>query len=236
MCGFISYDQATITSNEDWFARLGDISSQLKKIPSYSAYPAFGGDTNKRIPLVVNENSKLRLVDAIWWFDGEANIRGQTQLGKLTSFNARNLERPFWKSALKRHRGIVLASSIGESKLVGKTKHQYLMQSHQGFLLGALYRKLDNGDYLCAIITRDAHPKMAPYHDKAFPLFLPNQEGFIATWLNAPEQVPNEVKHLLAEPKLFPNLHVKRVKSYKSAQPVGNVMDNLQSDAPELLA
>ncbi|MEM0911756.1 MAG: SOS response-associated peptidase family protein [Pseudomonadota bacterium] len=136
---------------------------------------------------------------------------------------------------LKCSRGLVIASNIGESKVVGKTKHQYLMQSQQPFLLGALYRKLNNGDYTCAIITRYAHPKMEAYHDKVVPLFLPNDNNFVQAWLTQKDTVPPEVDYLLNTPKLYPNLHVQRVKSYKSAIPVGNIEDHLSSDQPELL-
>lgn len=235
MCGFVSYDERTITTNDGWLSRLKTIAGQLIRIDSYTAYPAFGGDINKRIPLLIYENSVLKQVNAVWWFDAHTDADGITEIGKRTTFNARNLTSPFWASAVKQSRGLVIASRIGESKLVGKTKHQYLMQSQQPFLLGALYRQLTNGDYACAIITRDAHPKMAAYHDKAFPLFLPNDDLFIEAWLTAKGNVPAEVDHLLNAPKLYPNLHVQRVKSYKSAVPMGKVTDNLLSDHPDLL-
>ncbi|GEM_PF-2166306 len=235
MCGFVSYDERTITENDSWLNRLTFIAKRLQHINDYTAYPAFGGDTSRRIPLVVYENGDVKQVDAIWWFDAHVTEEGVTEIDKRTTFNARNLESSYWKSSLKRNRGLVIASKIGESKLVGKTKHQYLMQSQQPFMLGALYRKLQNGDYTCAIITRDAHPKMEAYHDKAFPLFLPNDDEFIRAWLIEKDTIPAKVDHLLNEPKLYPNLHVQRVKSYKSATPMGNINEHLDSDQPDLL-
>ncbi|MGQ8366236.1 SOS response-associated peptidase family protein [Glaciecola sp. 1036] len=234
MCGFIGYDERTITETPDLFDKLNSLSDCIARIPSYSAYPAFGGDLSKRIPLII-EDDGIKLVNAIWWFDAYQNNDLATALGNRTSFNARNLQSPFWRAALKHQRGIVLASSIGESKLVGKTKHQYLMQSKSPFLLGALYKKLPNNDYACAVITRDAHPKMEAYHDKAFPLFLPVLSHFLDKWLLAKGEIPSEVEQLLESPKLFPNLHVQRVKTYKSGQPMGKISENLISDHPEYL-
>lgn len=265
MCGFVSYEQATIREYPQWEAALTSVAKldtdanqsllqdndniTTSKTPlwfllshwaSYAAYPAFGGDINKRIPLLIEEDGQLKRVEAIWWFDASCQKYQQNEqidsatnvtiLGRRTSFNARNLDSPFWKGALNKHRGIVFANHLGESKLVGKTKHQYLMQSKEPFLLGAVYRKLANGDYCCAIITSDAHPKMTPYHEKAFPLFLPVDNAFLLLWLSKQNAEHTHIQHLLNEPKLYPKLHVQRVKTYKGKQPVGNLNDILLPD------
>lgn len=232
MCGFVGYEQATVVEYPEWIDALVEapqLQFALKQWPDYNAYPAFGGDTSRRIPLLINENGEFKQVSAIWWFDtfSEDNI---TYIGKRTSFNARNLQSPFWKGALNKCRGLVLATQLGESKLVGKTKHQYLMQSKAPFMLGAIYKRLPNNDYACAIITRDAHPKMSPYHDKAFPLFLPFQNAFIDMWLGAANAQEPQIQSLLNEPILVPNLHVQRVKTYKHKQVIGNINATLISD------
>ena len=232
MCGFVGYEHSTIREYQQWVAALEEsqtLSGIIESWPAYSAYPAFGGDTKKRIPLLIEEDNQLKQIDAIWWFDASTQNE-QTFLGKRTSFNARNLDSPFWKGALNKSRGVVLASQLGESKLVGKTKHQFLMQSQAPFMLGAVYRKLTNGDYCCAVITRDAHPKMTPYHEKAFPLFLPIENTFLNLWLGESNSEHAQIQALLHSPKLFPTLHVQRVKTYKSKQPVGNINDVLISD------
>ncbi|MDT0593256.1 SOS response-associated peptidase family protein [Glaciecola petra] len=245
MCGFVSYEQATIKEHPQWEAAMTSVAQLpleflLSHWRSYSAYPAFGGDTNKRIPLMIRENGELKRVEAVWWFDANCQEYQQSEkgdstsnitvLGRRTSFNARNLDSPFWKGALNKHRGVVFANHLGESKLVGKTKHQYLMRSQEPFLLGAVYRKLPNGDYCCAIITRDAHPKMTPYHEKAFPLFLPVDNDFIGLWLSTQNAQHAQIQYLLNAPKLYPSLHVQRVKTYKDKQLVGNINDILLSD------
>jgi putative SOS response-associated peptidase YedK len=232
MCGFVSYENATIREYPQWTASIDlpeTLSLLLDTWPDYQAYPAFGGDINKRVPLLICEEGVYKQVFAIWWFDAFSENE-MTFLGKRTSFNARNLDSPFWNSALNNNRALVLATHLGESKLVGKTKHQYLMQSQQAFMLGAVYRKLENGDYCCAIITRDAHPKMTPYHEKAFPLFLPLEHAFLSLWLSEENANNSEIQSLLEAPKLFPTLHVQRVKTYKSKQVIGKISNTLLSD------
>lgn len=232
MCGFVGYEQSTIYQQPQWYDDISfplKLKSILNSWPEYTAYPAFGRDINKRIPLLINEHGSYKQVQAIWWFDAYSQ-NSESFVGKRTSFNARNLNSPFWINALNKNRAIVLATELGESKLVGKTKHQYLMQSQQAFILGAVYRKLENGDYSCAIITRDAHPKMEPYHDKAFPLFLPVEPNFIDLWLGDQPADRLEIQTLLEYPKLYPTLEVTRVKTYKNKQTVGSTQALLISD------
>lgn len=232
MCGFVGYEQSTQYQQPQWYEEIevpDDLTQLLADWPEFAAYPAFGSDISKRIPLLIQENGDFKQVNAVWWFDG-FDKDGKTKLGNRTTFNARNLSSPYWKSALNKNRGIILASELGESKLVGKTKHQYMMRSPQPFFLGALYKKLNNGDYCCAIITRDSHPKMEPYHDKAFPLFLPLDIAFTHLWLGHVDATHPSIEALLKRPKLFPSLHVQRVKTYKDKKPIGNIQANLISD------
>jgi len=181
-------------------------------------YPAFGQDPNKTIEIVIEENGELKQVSATWWFDCTDSNFG-LNVGSSTTFNARNLENHYWKAALSNNRAIVLATGIGESKMIGKTKHQYYMQSNDVFVLGALYRKFSNNKYSCAVITRDAHPKMEPYHDKAFPGFLPNDDEFLNLWLSKSVQQHPRIEHVLSHPTLYPTLKVQRVKTYKDKVP-----------------
>ncbi len=232
MCGYVGYEQSKVHEQPQWYDNMSCpliLKSMLDCWPEYTAYPAFGGDTTRRIPLLINENGSLKQVQAVWWFDTFLRD-SETFIGGRTSFNARNLSSPFWNSALNNNRAIVLATELGESKLVGKTKHQYLMQSSQSFMLGALYQKLENGDYSCAIITRDTHPKMEPYHDKAFPFFLPMAPNFMDLWLSDVPADNPQIITLLEKPKLYPTLNVTRVKTYKNKQKVGSTDITLMSD------
>ena len=65
---------------------------------------------------------------------------------------------------------------------------------------------------------------------KAFPFFLPLQSDFLGLWLGEEPANNNEIQTLLEAPKLFPTLHVQRVKTYKNKQAVGNINDILVSD------
>jgi len=108
---------------------------------------------------------------------------------------------------------------------MGKTKHQYYMQSDSVFVLDALYRKFRDDRYSCAVITRDAHPKMEPYHHKAFPCFLPNDDRFLKRWLSKSVQQHPEIHKMLNYPTLYPTLtrlptlKVQRVKTYEDKVP-----------------
>jgi putative SOS response-associated peptidase YedK len=93
------------------------------------------------------------------------------------------------------------------------------MQSDNVFVLGALYQKFSDNKYSCAVITRDAHPKMEPYHDKAFPGFLPNDDEFLKLWLSKSVQQHPEIDYILNHPTLYPTLKVQRVKTYKDKVP-----------------
>lgn len=190
-------------------------------------YPAFGGNPDRRIRgMIIQEEGKPRLVDPTWWFDCTP-AGDRLEIGKRTTFNARNLDSPYWKGALRHHRGIVVATGIGESKKIDGRKHQYLMEGTQAFLLGALYRPFPNGLYSCAVITRDAHLKFEPYHDKAFPLFLPPTREFTRVWLDEEIYQAGEIDDLLEHPKLYATLRVEEVKTFKagSVSPSATVLE-----------
>ena len=96
------------------------------------------------------------------------------------------------------------------------------MQSDDVFVLGALYRKFSDDRYSCAVITRYAHPKMEPYHHKAFPCFLPNDDRFLKPWLSQSVQQHPEINKVLNYPTIYPTLptqKVQRVKTYKDKVP-----------------
>jgi|AntRauTorckE5430_2_1112549.scaffolds.fasta_scaffold12112_2 putative SOS response-associated peptidase YedK len=215
MCGFIEVDGALFNKKT-----LPVTSSVIRHfLPNvYKAfYPAFGKDPTKTIDIIVEEDGLLKQVSATWWFDCRVQDNVLT-VGARTTFNARNLSSPYWQHSLQRKRGVLLATGLGESKKIGKTKHQYYMSSDSVFLLGVLYQKHSNGQYSCAVITRDAHPKMSPYHDKAFPCFLPIDDEFLNIWLSSDISQHESISDILNHPKLYPTLNVQRVKTYKGKE------------------
>ena len=192
-------------------------------------YPAFGGNPDRQISnLIVPGADGPRTVDATWWFDCEP-AGDSLKVGPRTTFNARNLDSHYWKGALRHHRGLVVATGLGESKMIDGKKRQFLMEGDAPFLLGALFRSFDNGCYSCAIITRDSHPRFDQYHDKAFPCFLPASAYFVDQWLNANGTVPDQAAHYLAHPKIVVPLRVEAVKTFKRGQ-IGTAAEMLSAD------
>jgi putative SOS response-associated peptidase YedK len=216
MCGYVEVNAERTGPIKQFPER--EIANQFLSKSFKRYYPAFGQDPNKTIDIVIEESGVLKQVSATWWFDcSDSNLA--LNVGTRTTYNARNLESPFWKGALKNNRAIVLATGLGESKVIGKTKHQYYMQSDDVFVLAALYQKFSHDRYSCAVITRDAHPKMEPYHNKAFPGFLPNNDKFLELWLSKSVQQHPEIDSVLNQPTLYPTLKVQRVKTYKDKVP-----------------
>ncbi|BFM09212.1 SOS response-associated peptidase family protein [Halioxenophilus aromaticivorans] len=220
MCGYIrrvtdnAYVQALLISVglEDLVSEFAPSGASIQHF-----YPAFGGDANKTIgKLIVVEDGKPKAVDATWWFDCTA-AGDQLLVGERTTFNARNLDSNYWRSALKRHRALVVATGLGESQIQAGKKQQYLMEGQsQAFFLGALYRKFDNGKYCCAVITRPATERFAQFHEKAMPLFVPNNAAVVNAWLNPELPVTPEIQLLLDEPTVSVGLAVSKVKAFKS--------------------
>ena len=180
-------------------------------------YPAFGGDVNKTIKkLIIMENNQPKVVDATWWFDC-SELGNTLLLGDRTTFNARNLDSNYWRTALKQQRALVVATGLGESQMHQGKKQQFLMEGqNQAFLLGALYRKFANGKYCCAVITRPASERFAQFHEKAMPLFIPNSADVVSAWLDPEVGLTEEIETLLAEPKISVSLAVSKVKAFKS--------------------
>lgn len=187
-------------------------------------YPAFGGAASRRITsMIIQEEGKLISVDATWWFDCQEVDGALVVNNKRTTFNARNLASSYWKGAIRHNRGIALFTGIGEGKVIdGKNRH-FLVEGEQPLLMGTVYRKFPAGHYSTAIITRDSHSKFDTYHDKAFPLFLPLNPEFLKLWLGDEPETHPQIAHLLENPKVFNDLKITPVKTFKDAKAIGEV-------------
>ncbi|MBK8187456.1 MAG: SOS response-associated peptidase family protein [Cellvibrio sp.] len=215
MCGYVRRHIGPKTLNE-FLELLGisgyyDESNNEPELKHY--YPAFCGNPDRKIEgLIIEEEGQLKLVDATWWYECSEED-GEFKVGTRTTFNARNLESRYWKSAIRHHRAIVVATGLGEGKMIdGKNKH-FLVTSDRLILLGAVYQRFPSGRYSCAIITRDTHPRFEPYHEKAFPLFLPYNLDFLKLWLSDADEQQPQIAHLLASPKIFANLSITPSKN-----------------------
>lgn len=123
-------------------------------------------------------------------------------------------------------RGIALGTALGEAIDRDGKKTQFFVEGEAPLLLGCVYQKFLNGRYSCAVITRNAHPRFKNYHDDAFPLMLPYDPNFLKLWLSDTPPDDPAIAELLNQPKIFTDLTVTPVKTYKDAVPRG---------APELV-
>ena len=178
--------------------------------------------------LITAGGDGYEMSSGLWWFDidketGRANF-------KRTSFNARNLDSSYWKASIRRKRGLVFATELGESQ--GSKK--YLMKSETGMALGIVYNdwEIDDGSTKrsFAVITRDPHERFAHYHEKAMPLFLPPDIDVLKEWLNPDvDEKAETVQWLLNSSTLFYDLEVTPVKTYVRGEPLGDT-ETLDAD------
>lgn len=222
MCGYVRRHIANKDLKEFMdLLDLGDLFPETGGGELQHFYPAFGKNASRRIDdLIIREDGQLKRVNATWWFDC-SEVDGQLIVGDRTTFNARNLDSSYWKGAIRHSRAIVVGTGLGESKLINGKKHQFLMRSVKPILLGAVYRRFPNHLYSCAVITRDSHPRFNAYHDKAFPLFLPYDKDFLQLWLSAEREDHPTIASLLDQPKLFADLDVSEVKTFKAGDAKG---------------
>ena len=228
MCGFIQ----RITDSPDVIALLEEV-GLTQTIPLFANetstsnvinfYPAFGKAAERQITnIIVSSDSTI---DATWWFDAKP-VGNTLEVGNRTTFNARNLDSPYWGKFIRERRAIVVATAVGESNPVGKGKSHYLMKPTSGALLiGAVYRRFSNGLFSCAVVTRPPIDGFSQYHEKSIPCFLPHDSHAINAWLTADKHgsLNDEVEYILNNPRIYTDLEVTRVKTFKSAQAMGEV-------------
>ena len=71
-----------------------------------------------------------------------------------------------------------------------------------------------------ALITRPPHPRFSRYHSKSIPCFLPLDVDFIKSWLDPQLPASDAIKALLDQPRIYADLQVTQVKTYKRAEPL----------------
>lgn len=161
--------------------------------------------------------STAQVSPALWWY--QLDFKNETAVinEKITSFNARDLQKPLWRHAIKHRRALVFATELGESQ----DKNRYLMRSKEGFALGALFKDWPDGTRSFAIITRPPHPRFSKYHEKSTPLFLPLDIAFLSEWLSPEVQQSDAIDAILDQPGITTDLEVTPVKTYKHADACG---------------
>ncbi len=158
--------------------------------------------------------------EALWWYALRNEGGRWLPNEKITSFNARNLDSPLWRDAAQSRRGIVIATEIGEAE----GRDRYLMRSSQPLVMGVLYKDWQlaggAGCRSMALITRPPHPRFSRYHSKSIPCFLPLDVDFIKSWLDPQLPASDAIKALLDQPRIYADLQVTQVKTYKRAEPL----------------
>ncbi len=74
-------------------------------------------------------------------------------------------------------------------------------------------------------MTRPPVEGFSQYHEKSIPWFLPHNAHAINAWLAADTKgsLNNEVEYILNNPRIYTDLEVTRVKTFKSAEAIGEV-------------
>lgn len=185
--------------------------------------PAWGAVPEHQIKdLIIMEDGKPKVVNATWWYACEE--QGETLRPNIPkqTLNARRLYLEYWQEALRYRRGIAVATALGEAIGPKGKEKRFFVEGERPLLIGCLYQRFQNGRYSCAVITRDEHPRFKDFHEDAFPLMLPYDTSFLKLWLSdAPANTP-EISRLLKQPKIFTDLTVTPVKTYKDAIPKGS--------------
>lgn len=173
--------------------------------------------------LLTWEEGQAQMSEAIWWYQ-LARSENQFHVNeKITSFNARDLDKPFWRNAVRQRRGLVFATELGESQ----GKERYLMRGKTPFALGVLYKDWgegENSQRSAAVITRPPHARFSQFHEKSTPLFIPMDITVIRQWLDCSEENNLVVEELLNHGRLTVDLEVTEVKTYKRGEALGETV------------
>lgn len=146
------------------------------------------------ISIIIEKKGKRILTPATWWL-----LLEQTDTGfkpsKYTSFNSRydklNVPRSAAYRPYRQSRCVVVAKGFGETEFKDKKPlHYHDFEAVDGAIaFGGLYKEwlhTITGEVIhsCSIITLPPHEKIKPFHSKASPLMLPQDDYTIDLWLD----------------------------------------------------
>ncbi|KXI30577.1 hypothetical protein AX660_10415 [Paraglaciecola hydrolytica] len=182
------------------------------------------------ISIVTEKNGKRQLIPATWWLLLESTETG-FKPSKYTSFNSRydklNVPGSAAYKPFRESRCVIVTKGFGETEFRDKKPlHYHDFEAVEGALaLGGLYKEWQHkgtGEiiYSCSVITLPAHDKIKPYHSKASPLMLPQQDNTIDLWLDEHNQQVAMFNDLL-QPKLHQALNVYPIDKPSSYLPIG---------------
>lgn len=181
---------------------------------------------------IIRENCVTReFTAAIWWLLLEQT--GETfKPSKYTSFNTRydklNTPRSAGYKAFRESRCIIPVKGFGETQGRGSTAiyTDFSATEDNALALGGLCRDWvhrDTGEHVvsCSVITLPAHPKIAPYHNKAMPLILNQNDDSMKMWLNA-DCTDTRLFEDLLKPSLPQNLEAMQIDRPSTHRQIGD--------------
>ena len=177
----------TMTATVDEIRRVfGGFSGDRSNLPAYDEiYPG------RPAPVLRRGAEGLVLKTMTWGFPGPAAVKGRPVT------NIRNLDSPFWRSALNNveRRCIVPVTRFcewtAEPDVVTKRKAKVWFGLHPAeqdeplFAFAGLWRPGEGGPFM-AFLTCDANAVVGAVHPKAMPVML--RAGDALTWLDLPRE------------------------------------------------
>lgn len=161
MCNLYS-----MTSNVEALRRLfGRFEGDTANLPPFDEiYPGKPAPVLRR-----TEEGGLRLETMKWGFPGPPGA------GKRPVTNVRNLQSPFWRTALTRpdRRCLVPATRFCEwtGEVGSKRKVWFARSDEEPFAFAGLWRPTEEGPAM-AFLTCEANPLVSEIHPKAMPVML----------------------------------------------------------------
>ncbi|NQZ82285.1 MAG: SOS response-associated peptidase family protein [Colwellia sp.] len=181
------------------------------------------------ISIVREKNRKRQLDDAQWWLLQEPTAQG-FKPSKYTSFNTRydklNSPRSAGFKAYRESRCVIVAKGFGETEGKGANARYHDFYAEQGAIaLGGLYRqwlhpKTQETLLSCSVITLPAHDKLMPFHTKASPLMLSQDDDTIDLWLDSSNH-NTEIFTDLLKARIPHNLTVEEINKPSLFVPIG---------------
>lgn len=196
----------TMTASVDEMRRMfGAFDGDRDNLPPFGEiYPGRAAPVLRR-----NESGGLQLETMTWGFPGPAVAKGRPVT------NVRNLDSPFWRSALgnRERRCIVPVSSFcewtAEPDPVTKRKSKVWFGLHEAddplFAFAGIWRPGETGPFM-AFLTCDANEVVGAVHPKAMPVMM--RAGDAIHWLDH----EREQACALAVP--FPDTDMRRIDAH----------------------
>jgi putative SOS response-associated peptidase YedK len=185
---------------------------------------------------IIREKVGMRsLSAATWWLLQKANETGFEPDFKWASFNTRydklNVPKSAGYKAFRESRGIIPASGFGETEGKGKSAiyTDFTALEGEAIAFGGLCREwLHPGTGVsalsCSVITLPPADWLLPYHTKASPLMLPQEDDTMDLWLD--RGITNvEIFNDLLKPRLVQGLNAQRIDKPGTHNPIGNSVE-----------